>query len=77
MYDNNEITLASDHISNIMSRGEDARGDAEELLQQTQAKVEDLQDMVRKANEAMKSLRELNKAIQEIESAYEDVDLSA
>jgi len=76
MYNKNEITMASDHISNIMGRGEDARGDAEELVKQTQQKVDDLQNMVRKADEAMSALRELNDVIQEIQNEYEDVDLT-
>ena len=33
MFDKNDITRASDHISDIMSRGEDARGDAERSYQ--------------------------------------------
>ena len=40
MYNNNEITNASDHISNIMSRGEDARGDADEELRRVREKID-------------------------------------
>lgn len=76
MYNKNDITIASDHISDIMSRGEDARGDAEELVKLTQQKVDDLQNMVRKADEAMQALRELNSVVQEIQNEYEDVDLN-
>lgn len=75
MYRPNEITNASDHISNILSRAEDAKGDAEELLKDTQAKVETLQNLATKADEAMATLKELNDLLQEVENEYEDVQI--
>ena len=75
MYNNNEITNASDHISNILSRGEDARGDADEELRKVRDKIDLLQDVVSKADDAMRILKELNEKVQEIQNEYEDVQL--
>ena len=75
MFDKNDITRASDHISDIMSRGEDARGDADEELRRVRDKIDLLQDVVSKADDAMRILKELNEKVQEIQNEYEDVQL--
>lgn len=76
MFDKNDITRASDHISDIMSRGEDARGDAEDELRKVREKIDLLQDVVTKSDEAMGVLKELNDKIQELQNEYEDVELT-
>jgi ABC-type transporter Mla subunit MlaD len=75
MFRRNEITTASDHISDILSRTEDAKGDAEELLKETRTKVETLQNLASKADEAMGTLKELDDLLQEVENEYEDVQI--
>ena len=72
---NREMETASQHISNIMSRAEDFRGDAEEELRKAREKITALQDIVQKSDEAMGILKELDDMTQEAYNDYE-LDLS-
>ena len=77
MYNLNDrdMQTASTHISNIMSRAEDSRGDAEEELRKAREKIEKIQDIVQKSDEAMGILKELDEMTQEAYNEYElDLD---
>jgi len=77
MYNLNDrdMQTASEHISNIMSRAEDFRGDAEEELRKAREKIEKIQEIVQKSDEVMGSLKELDDMTQEAYNDYE-LDLS-
>ena len=72
MYPN--IKSVSDHVSDIMSKGEDFKNDAETELEEIKEKVRKAQDFVDACDGLMSDIRDFEALKSELESEY-DADL--